>query len=270
MARDVTKLHPTVRALAEELVRRMTAMGYKYKITECVRNEQEQNAYFEKGTSKQKYPYSLHCFGLAFDGCNNIRGDEGNKEVLAKAAETAKQIAAERRLNITWGGEWTSFVDRYHIQLDDYGTASQLVSRYGTPEKFFEMWGAPLPYEKYVSGTKIVIRKNAKYTNGKAVPSRYIGKELTVQQTKTDRVLIRELVSWVSLEYIEPASNGEYLPAYSGNGGIITALKAVGADSSKESRARIAEKNGIENYRYTSAQNTQMLKLLKAGKLLRP
>ncbi len=51
---------------------------------------------------------------------------------------------------------------------------------------------------------------------------------------------------------------------------IVDALNSVGADSSFAYRKKIAAKNNISNYTGTAAQNTKMLNLLKAGKLLKP
>jgi ABC-type bacteriocin/lantibiotic exporter with double-glycine peptidase domain len=59
-----------------------------------------------------------------------------------------------------------------------------------------------------------------------------------------------------------------YYPKYTGSSSsIVTALGAVGVDSSYSNRAKIAAANGISNYSGTAAQNTQMLNLLKNGRL---
>ena len=64
--------------------------------------------------------------------------------------------------------------------------------------------------------------------------------------------------------------NVTYYPRYTGNSNsIVDALKAVGADSSKKNRKRIASKNYIEDYNFTAEQNTRMLKLLKNGILIK-
>jgi len=61
-----------------------------------------------------------------------------------------------------------------------------------------------------------------------------------------------------------------YYPKYSGNSGSITvALKAVGVDSSFANREKIAKVNSIKGYKGMAAQNTTMLNLLKAGKLIK-
>ena len=63
---------------------------------------------------------------------------------------------------------------------------------------------------------------------------------------------------------------GNYYPRYTGStSSIVDALNAIGVDSSYNNRARIAAANGISNYSGTSAQNTQMLNLLKSGTLIR-
>ena len=61
-----------------------------------------------------------------------------------------------------------------------------------------------------------------------------------------------------------------YYPRYTGSSGsIVTALKAIGVDSSYANRKNIAAINNISNYSGTAAQNTQLLQLLKQGKLIR-
>lgn len=62
-----------------------------------------------------------------------------------------------------------------------------------------------------------------------------------------------------------------YYAKYTGSSGsIVTALNAIGADSSYANRAKIAAANGISGYTGTAAQNTKMLALLKAGTLKKP
>lgn len=46
---------------------------------------------------------------------------------------------------------------------------------------------------------------------------------------------------------------------------IVEALKSIGVDSSKDYRAKIAEKNGIKVYKGTAVQNMELLGLLYGG-----
>lgn len=51
---------------------------------------------------------------------------------------------------------------------------------------------------------------------------------------------------------------------------LTDALKSIGADSSMTNRKKIAAKNGIKDYKGTSAQNIRLLAFLKTGKLIKP
>ena len=67
-----------------------------------------------------------------------------------------------------------------------------------------------------------------------------------------------------------PSNTSDYYPKYNGTSKSISdALKSLGIDNSKANRTVIANKNGIPNYKGTSAQNIQLLTLLKQGKLLK-
>lgn len=61
-----------------------------------------------------------------------------------------------------------------------------------------------------------------------------------------------------------------YYPKYTGKStSLVDALKAVNVkNTSKAFRTKIANANGITNYKATSAQNLTMLNLLKQGKLI--
>lgn len=64
------------------------------------------------------------------------------------------------------------------------------------------------------------------------------------------------------------ATRNSYYKKYNGSTtSIVDALKAIGVDSSKSNRTKIAKANGISNYTGTASQNTQLLNLLKQGKL---
>ncbi len=51
----------------------------------------------------------------------------------------------------------------------------------------------------YKVGDKYTMKPGDMYTNGKAVPDRIIGQTYTIQQVKEDRILLREIVSWVKV-----------------------------------------------------------------------
>lgn len=53
--------------------------------------------------------------------------------------------------------------------------------------------------DKYKVGDKYTIQKGDVYSNGKAVPDRLIDETYTISQVREDRILLREIASWVSI-----------------------------------------------------------------------
>lgn len=64
------------------------------------------------------------------------------------------------------------------------------------------------------------------------------------------------------------SSSASYYPKYTGKSvSLVDALKSLKIDSSFANRKKIAVKNGIKAYLGTAKQNTQLLTLLKQGRL---
>lgn len=70
---------------------------------------------------------------------------------------------------------------------------------------------------------------------------------------------VNELVNGNSIKYL-------HNPSYNGYS-IVDALNQIGVDSSFSNRSKLAQINGITNYRGTAEQNTKMLEMLKNGTL---
>ena len=135
--RDVSALHWAMKMLADEYVRRCNAQGLNVKITDCVRSKAEQDECLRKGTTQVGYGYSFHNWGLAFDICKNdktcaypdYRTKEGKKWWNACGT-------IGKALGLFWGGDWESFPDRPHFQLNAYGTCKDLIKAYTLPNYF--------------------------------------------------------------------------------------------------------------------------------------
>lgn len=52
---------------------------------------------------------------------------------------------------------------------------------------------------EYKVGGQYMIKSGDTYTNGIAVPKRLVGKSFTIAQVKSDRILLREIMSWVRI-----------------------------------------------------------------------
>lgn len=77
-------------------------------------------------------------------------------------------------------------------------------------------------------------------------------------------------VSKADVERYTGETSVEYYPKYNAKtNSIVDALNSIGVNSSFNNRKTIAINNNINNYSGTANQNTQMLNLLKQGKLIR-
>lgn len=134
--RGTQYLHPYMKQKADELVFECAKSGLKIKITDTWRTKAEQNNIPSTNTQVQ-YPYSYHCWGIAFDICRNDgMGAYYDKDgFFAKVGQIANSIGLE------WGGNlWIDFIDKPHFQTSKFGNPKALVKKYGTPEKFKSTW----------------------------------------------------------------------------------------------------------------------------------
>ncbi len=53
--------------------------------------------------------------------------------------------------------------------------------------------------QKYAVGDSYTLKSGDVYSNGRAVPARLVGETYTISQVKDDRILLREIVSWVKV-----------------------------------------------------------------------
>lgn len=86
-------------------------------ITEGVRTLERQKQLFDEKKSKTMKSY--HLTGNAVDVAALVDGkvswDWGLYEKIAKAF---KQAAEEQKVKITWGGDWKTFKDGCHFQIE--------------------------------------------------------------------------------------------------------------------------------------------------------
>ena len=126
-SRDLDYLRSDVRANCETFLTLCKSEGLDVLVTETVRDEDYQRDLAAKGyASKTATVPTFHACGagLAFDICKNVKGHEyDDADFFAKCAAIGKKIG------FSWGGDWTSFVDRTHFQWDAGGkyTSSMLM-----------------------------------------------------------------------------------------------------------------------------------------------
>jgi peptidoglycan L-alanyl-D-glutamate endopeptidase CwlK len=129
---------------AERLKELCAEAGLQVLITETWRTKEEQDALYAKGretpgpvVTRAQYPMSMHCWGVAFDFCEDKKGKEYDD---VKFFDAVGEIG--RRLGLSWGGDWATFKDRPHFEDRSIaGDMAKLSAKYPTPEKFKETWG---------------------------------------------------------------------------------------------------------------------------------
>lgn len=107
-------VHPDIAAV----VRRADELGALFHITCGLRTEDEQRRLVKAGKSRTMK--SRHLTGHAVDFVvaepgGGVSYDHGD---MAACAAIFKQAASELGIAIEWGGDWKSFVDTPHIELD--------------------------------------------------------------------------------------------------------------------------------------------------------
>ena len=151
--RDVNLLHPLLKSKTLQLVELAQGKGIKIEISQTWRTKEEQDALYAQGRTRAgsivtnvKYPYSLHCWGLAFDIVVIVNG---KANWSAKYYDQVGPLGES--LGLEWGGRWKTFVDRPHFQLPGF-TVEELINEYGQPEVYRKSWEISSEEEKKVAG----------------------------------------------------------------------------------------------------------------------
>lgn len=110
----IATLHRKVQPVARQFVKLAATNGITIKITSGTRTYAEQDKLFAKGgVTKARGGQSNHNFGIAidvtiFDGAKPV-WESPKYQTLGKLGKS---------LGFTWGGDWQSFKDEPHFQLE--------------------------------------------------------------------------------------------------------------------------------------------------------
>lgn len=133
-SRDITKLRADVAANCNVFLQLCKEAGLNVLVTQTVRDDAYQAQLYAQGRTKpgsivtnQRYPtFHWDKVGLAFDICKNVKGHEYDD-----AAFFQKCGAIGKKMGFTWGGDWTSLVDKPHFQWDQGGKYTAAMVRAG-------------------------------------------------------------------------------------------------------------------------------------------
>ena len=133
-SRDIDRLRADVAENCRTWLERCKEAGLAALVTGTVRDDEYQLYLYEQGRTRPgsivtngKVP-TFHAadVGLAFDFCQNIKGEEySDQAFFARAAAIAKEMG------FSWGGDWKGFPDRPHLQWDAGGRYTNAMIRQG-------------------------------------------------------------------------------------------------------------------------------------------
>ena len=131
-SRDLADLRPDVRVNVETLLELCKEQGLNVLITQTVRDNEYQAYLYEQGRTRpgsivtNSKTTTFHGKGLAIDFCENRKGHEyDDVHFFKNVATIAKHIG------FSWGGDWTNFIDRPHLQWDNHGKYTTVMLRAG-------------------------------------------------------------------------------------------------------------------------------------------
>ena len=128
--RNLATLQPGAQEKFRPFVRRAIAigasMGVDVKVICGLRNKADQEAAKRSGASRAGFGFSWHNFGMAIDfGCFKGSVYVGGSSNSALAERVYAAIGAvANQYGIDWGGDWRSFKDTPHFQINGPATPS--------------------------------------------------------------------------------------------------------------------------------------------------
>ncbi len=110
-------VHPDLVEVCKKAIELSEDFGIDFIITDGFRTMEEQIQF--KAQGKSQTLHSRHLGGFAVDLVALVNGRVSYKvEDMTRVADCFKRAAAKLRIPIHWGGDWKSFKDTPHIELD--------------------------------------------------------------------------------------------------------------------------------------------------------
>lgn len=110
-------VHPDLVAVCEKAVELSEDFDIDFIVTDGCRTLEEQKDFVAAGKSRTMH--SRHLGGFAVDVVALSNGRVSyDKEQMRKVSECFKRAALKLRIPIKWGGDWKTFVDTPHFELD--------------------------------------------------------------------------------------------------------------------------------------------------------
>lgn len=110
-------VHPDLRKVCDRAIELCQSVKIDFIITDGCRTIEEQRVFV--ATGKSKTMHSRHLGGMAIDYVALIDGRVTyDVDAMEEIADLFKAAADELGIPIKWGGDWKTFKDTPHIELD--------------------------------------------------------------------------------------------------------------------------------------------------------
>ncbi len=110
-------VHPDLRKVCDLAIELCQSVKIDFIITDGCRTIEEQRVFV--ATGKSKTMHSRHLGGMAIDYVALIDGRVTyDVDAMEEIADLFKAAADELGIPIKWGGDWKTFKDTPHIELD--------------------------------------------------------------------------------------------------------------------------------------------------------
>ena len=125
---DWAHCDPRLMGWAGQFIKAAEKRGIPLYVHTALRGKQEQNAAYDKGRSKARYPSSAHNIGEAVDIVHGVfhwdmSGQEWGflHELGSRVLDRMNAgVKKEDQLHLTWGGHFKSLYDPAHWEILDY------------------------------------------------------------------------------------------------------------------------------------------------------
>lgn len=132
----ILTLHPLVRNKAREFINAAEKKRIKLRVTSAYRSHEEQNDLYAQGRTEPglkvtnaKGGQSSHNFATAIDVVQIVNG-------VAKWDADWNAIAViGKAVGFSWGGDWKSFKDKPHFEMNFGNSLAQLQNKYNSGQK---------------------------------------------------------------------------------------------------------------------------------------
>ena len=143
-----SRVHPKVREMAAKTAATLQAQGFRPLLAEAYRTIADQRKAFERGASQVTFGW--HNTGLAIDIVHYNKAGTGPSWLGDDKALAARFWPAVGKAGLDagfteWGGNWTGFVDRPHLQ---YSPSKITLA---TAKSRFESGGIPAVWQSAVA-----------------------------------------------------------------------------------------------------------------------